>query len=288
MKKISSLLLLLLLAVLPSSGTAAAHPTGQNPAAPAAAPSAASRPVSCGIAAAHTTGTAPRATADIPALWISGTAVPGGVQQLEAMPDGKTYKFAGQLLPGELIIQTTKKAGKSTRYIIPTLPDALIVSRGIRFRETTDAPSAAATWQVPFENDLYRFTVSIARQQVSGEIFQPWGELFIAGGATEVGWACEGKMLLMKQDLENPCLWTWEGELRQHPDVEEPRSFKFQGQDRWHPKSLHPYRQGTDILSEPCLRTGGDDTKWEVSRDGRYRIQVDLFHETVKAELLKP
>ena len=302
MKKISSLLLLLL-AVLPSCGTAAAHPTGQNPAAPAAAAPApaASRPVSCGIAAAHTTGQEapttrteaaagqnPAATADIPALWISGTAVPGGVQQLEAMPDGKTYKFAGQLLPGELIIQTTKKAGKTTRYIVPTLPDALIVSRGIRFRETTDAPSAADAWQVPFENDLYRFSVSIARQQVSGEIFQPWGELFIAGGATEVGWACEGKMLLMKQDLENPCLWTWEGELRQHPDVEEPRSFKFQGQDRWHPKSLHPYRQGTDIRREPCLRTGGDDTKWEVSRDGRYRIQVDLFHETIKAELLKP
>ena len=293
MKKISSLLLLIL-ALLPSSGIAAARTTGQTtaPAAPAPAPSAASRPVSCGIAAAHTTGPEapatgqnPAATADIPALWISGTAVPGGVQQLEAMPDGKTYKFAGQLLPGELIIQTTKKAGKTTRYIVPTLPDALIVSRGIRFRETTDAQAA---WQVPFENDLYRFTVSIARQQVSGEIFQPWGELFIAGGATEVGWACEGKMLLMTQAPQNPCLWTWEGELRSRPENEEPRSFKFQGQDRWHPKSLHPYRQGTDILSEPRLRTGGDDTKWEVSRDGRYRIQVDLFHETVKAELVNP
>lgn len=267
MKKISSLLLLLL-AVLPSCGIAAARTTGQT--------------------TAPATGQNPTATADIPALWISGTAVPGGVQQLEAMPDGKTYKFAGQLLPGELIIQTTKKAGKATRYIVPTLPDALIVSRGIRFRETTDAPSAAAAWQVPFENDLYRFTVSIARQQVSGEIFQPWGELFIAGGATEVGWACEGRMLLMTQDPQNPCLWTWEGELRQRPENEEPRSFKFQGQDRWNPKSLHPYRQGTDILSEPRLRTGGDDTKWEVSRDGRYRIQVDLFHETIKAELLKP
>jgi len=94
----------------------------------------------------------------------------------------------------------------------------------------------------------------------------------------------EGKMLLMKQDIDNPCIWTWEGELKEHPQVEEPRSFKFQGQDRWGPKSLHPYTQGTDILKVGQLRTGGDDTKWEISQEGRYRITVDVFHETVKAE----
>ncbi len=224
------------------------------------------------------------APSDASALWISGSAVPGGTQQLELMPDGKTYKFAGELLPGELYIQTTKKVGKETHFLVPTLPDALIVSRGIVYKKTTE-PEAA--WQVPFQNDFYRFTVTTADHRVQGELFQPWGELFIAGGATEVGWRCEGKMLLMTQDVENPCLWTWEGELRNHPEVEEPRSFKFQGQDRWSPKALHPYKAGTDILSESHLRSGGDDTKWEVARDGRYRIQVDLFHETVKAELLK-
>ena len=112
------------------------------------------------------------------------------------------------------------------------------------------------------------------------------GNLFIAGGATEVGWK-EGKMLLMTQDLNNPCIWTWEGELKRHPEFEEPTCFKFQGQDRWNPKNLHPYKQGADILQDEQLRTGGSDTKWEVKQEGRYRITIDLFNETVKAELLK-
>lgn len=216
-------------------------------------------------------------------LWITGSAVPGGIQQLTATPDGN-FKYAGSLQAGELRVQTTKKAGKDTRYLTPLLPDASIANKGIGYTETTDAE--AAGWQVPVSEDRYRFTVNRHVRLLRGEIFQPWGELFIAGGATEVGWKCEGKMLLMKQDVENPCLWSWEGELKNHPDVEEPRSFKFQGQDRWNPKSLHPYKQDTDILEDQQMRTGGDDTKWTISREGTYRISVDVFHETVKAEVI--
>ena len=166
----------------------------------------------------------------------------------------------------------------------PNLPDALIANKGLRFTETTDAEAAA--WQVPFAEDRYRFVIDTKNHTLRGEIFQPWGELFIAGGATEVGWK-EGKMLLMTQDLNNPCIWTWEGELKRHPEFEEPTSFKFQGQDRWNPKNLHPYKQDADILQDEQLRTGGSDTKWEVKQEGRYRITIDLFYETVKAELLK-
>lgn len=216
-------------------------------------------------------------------LWMTGSAVPGGVQKLIATGDDG-YKFAGKLNAGELRIQTTKKAGKDTRYMAPNLPDALIANKGLRFTETTDAEAAA--WQVPFAEDRYRFVIDTKNHTLRGEIFQPWGELFIAGGATEVGWK-EGKMLLMTQDLNNPCIWTWEGELKRHPEFEEPTSFKFQGQDRWNPKNLHPYKQGTDILQDEQLRTGGSDTKWEVKQEGRYRITIDLFYETVKAELLK-
>ena len=216
-------------------------------------------------------------------LWITGSAVPGGVQKLIATADNG-YKFAGTLQAGELRIQTTKKAGKDTRYMCPDLPDALIANKGLHFTETADAQAAA--WQVPFTEDRYRFVIDTRSHTLRGEIFQPWGELFIAGGATEAGWH-EGKMLLMEQDDDNPCIWTWEGELKRRPENEEPTSFKFQGQDRWNPKNLHPYKEGTDILKDEQLRTGGSDTKWQVSQEGRYRITIDLFHETVKAELLK-
>lgn len=216
-------------------------------------------------------------------LWITGSAVPGGAQKLEKVADND-YKYAGRLNAGELRVATAKKPRKGTRFFSPVLMDANLVNKGIAYCETTDAKAPA--WQVVVSEDRYRLHVYTDRKELRGEIFQPWGELFIAGGATEAGWK-EGKMLLMKQDLNNPCLWTWEGELKRHPEVEEPTSFKFQGQDRWYPKNLHPYRQGTDVLQDRRLRIGGDDTKWEISRDGRYRITVDLFHETIQAEIVK-
>ena len=214
-------------------------------------------------------------------LWMVGSAVPGGSHKLEKVADGD-YKYSGTLNVGELRIQTSQKAASGTRFYTPTLPDANIVSRGTSFREDTKAGDA---WQVVVGEDRYRFHVDTKNHVLRGEIVQPWGELFIAGGATEVGWKCEGKMLLMEQSLDNPFVWTWEGELKNHPDVEESRSFKFQGQDRWNPKSLHPFKQDADILSDKGVRTGGPDTKWTITKEGRYRITVDLLNETVKAEL---
>ncbi len=216
-------------------------------------------------------------------LWMTGTAVPGGVQQLVAVGDGD-FKYAGTLKEGELRLMTTRKVGKATRFLAPAVPDANIANHGIAFKETTDANSPA--WQVVVGEDRYKFTVSTMQMKVRGEIFQPWGELFIAGGATEAGWK-EGKMLLMKQDLENPYVWTWEGELKKRPENEEPTSFKFQGQDRWYPKNIHPYAQGTDVLADSKFRVGGNDTKWVISREGTYRITVDLFNENIKATFVK-
>lgn len=217
-------------------------------------------------------------------LWIIGTAVPGGAQKLTKVSDND-FKYAGRLLAGELRISTAKKAGKGTTYLVANTPDANIVNKGIDYTITTDAKQAG--WQVVVSEDRYRFHIDTEKKQLRGELFQPWGELFLAGGATEVGWKSEGHMLLMKQDLNNPCIWTWEGELKRHPEVEEPASFKFQGQDRWHPKSIHPYATDTDILKDQRFHTGGDDTKWTLSADGRYRIKVDLFNETIQAELVK-
>ncbi|MBO7141192.1 MAG: SusF/SusE family outer membrane protein [Prevotella sp.] len=216
-------------------------------------------------------------------LWAVGTAVPGGAQKLEKVAEGD-FKFVGSLNAGELRIQTQRKAGTGTYYLTPVLPDANIVSRGMAFNVGTDEGQA---WQVVVSENRYRFHVDINGRTVRGEIVQPWGELFIAGGATDAGWKCEGKMLLMEQDIDNPFLWTWEGELKHHSDVEEGSRFKFQGQDRWGPKSLHPFVQDTDILKEQHLRTNGGDTKWAVTSEGRYRIAIDLLNETVNAKKIK-
>jgi len=218
-------------------------------------------------------------------LWISGSAVPGGVQKLVKVSD-TDFKYAGKLQAGELCVMTDKKAGKATRYLAPEQMDANVANHGIGFKEAADVKGAV--WQVLVDDDHYRLHIYTDRKQLNGEIFQPWGELFIAGGATGTTWRkAEGHMLLMSQDLENPYVWSWEGELRRHDDVEEPASFKFMGQDRWSPKAVHAYSQDADILVDTKARIGGPDTKWTISKEGRYRIVVDLFNETVKAELKK-
>ena len=140
-------------------------------------------------------------------LWIIGTAVPGGAQKLTKVSDND-FKYAGRLKAGELRVATAKKAGKRTTYLVADAPDANIVNKGIGYTVTTDAKQAA--WQVVVTEDRYRFHIDTEKKQLRGELFQPWGELFLAGGATEVGWKSEGHMLLMKQDLNNPCIWTWE------------------------------------------------------------------------------
>jgi hypothetical protein len=54
----------------------------------------------------------------------------------------------------------------------------------------------------------------------------------------------------------------------------------------WGPRELHPYQHDEDILESTQLRTGGDDTKWQVKTPGTYRLRVNLFTETIHAELL--
>lgn len=215
-------------------------------------------------------------------LWIAGSAVPGGVQKLQKVSNND-FKYAGRLNVGELRIMTTKKVGRQTRCLTPVLPDANIANHGLAWQET--AGTGGEAWQVVVAEDRYRFHVYTTNRTLKGEIVQPWGELFVGGGATASGWK-EGKMQLMRQSLDDPYVWTWEGELKRHPEFEEPASFKFQGQDRWYPKAVHPYQADTDILKDSRLRTGGSDTKWTLSQDGIYRITIDLFHETVKAQLV--
>ena len=216
-------------------------------------------------------------------FWITGTAVPGNTQKLE-MVSANDFKYAGPLKAGELRVITTKKVGKNTQYLSPVVPDANVANHGISFTVVTDITSEP--WQVVVDDEHYRLHVNPERTTLHGEICQPWGELFIGGGATASGWK-EGKMQLMHQQTDNPYVWTWEGELKRHDGVEEPTSFKFQGQDRWYPKALHPYAQGTDILNDRRLRIGGDDTKWSITKDGVYRITIDIFNEKVQAELIK-
>ena len=88
------------------------------------------------------------------------------------------------------------------------------------------------------------------------------------------------------QDVNNPDVFVFDGELKIRPENVESNAFKILGQLDWGPYSLHPYEQGELILESNSFRVGGDDTKWIIEEDkqGRYIIKINQLYETIEAE----
>lgn len=225
---------------------------------------------------------------DMSHIYAVGTAVPGGIQELTPFP-GNKFKYAGTLRQGTLrLTNTPTPAGIKTRYLKSTYEDSYVVTGPVAFTLAAVRDSSASEWIVPFTEDTYRFTVDISGKTLQGEIFRPWNELFIVGGATECGWVTY-TFLPFTRDEDEICAWDWTGELRERPEYGEPRRFKFNGQNAWDPKVLHPFTSDEDILkSTQILTNGSGDNKWQITKEGIYHIRVDVFRETVKAEYLGP
>lgn len=232
-------------------------------------------------------------------LYVRGSAVPGGVQQLtrfSTSTSGKyTFKFHGKLLPGNLYITTTDTPKSTSRYYAPSLVDANIVNEGTGYTSKVD--SIGAEWAVLFCADNYRFTVDVTAKQVYGELFNRWYEAWICGGCVEdeQGKGKDGQEghwqissgKQMEQSWEDPNVFEWTGLLKNYTFNDEPKRFKINGQYGWSPKVLHPFTQDASILTaKQVWYNGSNDYKWAISRDGYYRIKINVFEETIEAEYL--
>ena len=224
---------------------------------------------------------------DMSHIWAVGTAVPEGIQELTPFPN-KQFKYTGRLIEGGTLAFRNKEESTATgvRYLKPTYEDAYAVTNATPFTIAAARDSLASLWTVPLTEDIYRITIDINAKTLTGELFRPWNELFIVGGATECGWVTY-TFLPFTRDEDEVCAWDWTGELRERQEFGEPRRFKFEGQNAWEPKVLHPYSSDEDILQSTQLLTGGNaDNKWSITKEGFYHIRVDVFRETVKAEYL--
>lgn len=232
-------------------------------------------------------------------LYIRGSAVPGGVQQLTRFSTNVTgkysFKFHGKLLPGDLYITTTDTPRSSSRYYAPKLVDTNIVTDQADYVSKTD--STGAEWTVLFEADNYRFTVDVTSKQVTGELFARWYEAWICGGCVEdeQGKGISGQEghwqitagKQMEQSQSNPNVFEWIGLLKAYTYNDEPKRFKINGQYGWSPKVLHPFTQDASILTaKQVWYNGSQDYKWAISKDGYYRIKINVFEETIEAEYL--
>ena len=231
-------------------------------------------------------------------LYVRGSAVPGGVQQLTRFStkvSGQyTFKFHGKLLPGDLYITTTDSPKSTSRYYAPKLVDTDIVTEKADYVQKTD--STGAEWAVLFEADNYRFTVDITNKQVSGELFAQWYEAWICGGCVEdeqgKGTDQEGHWQIasgkqMEQSWVDRNVFEWTGLLKSYTYNQEPKRFKINGQYGWSPKVLHPFTQDASILAASQVwYNGSDDYKWRIINDGYYRIRINVFEETIEGEYL--
>ena len=224
---------------------------------------------------------------DYSRFWAVGTAVPGGIQEMTPFPN-KQFKYTGRLIEGGTLLFRNTEKTKTTqlRYLKPTYEDAYAVTNTTPFTMARERDSSACVWTVPLTEDVYRITIDLNKNTLTGELFRPWNELFIVGGATECGWVTY-TFLPFTRDENEICAWDWIGELKERPEFGEPRRFKFEGQNAWEPKVLHPFTSDEDILGSRQILTGGSvDHKWSVQQEGYYHIRVDVFRETVSAEYL--
>lgn len=232
-------------------------------------------------------------------LYVRGSAVPGGVQQLTRFSTSTTgkysFKFHGRLLPGNLYITTTDSPKATSRYYAPNLVDTNIVNEGTAYSSKTD--SLGAEWAVLIGADNYRFTVDVTKKQVTGELFNRWYEAWICGGCVEdeQGKNIEGQNghwqitagKQMEQSWDDPNVFEWTGLLKAYSYNQEPKRFKINGQYGWSPKVLHPFTQDASILTaKQVWYNGSQDYKWSIVRDGYYRIKINVFLETIEAEYL--
>ena len=230
---------------------------------------------------------------------MRGSAVPGGIQELTRFStnvSGRyTFKFHGTLLPGDLYVTTTEAPRAASRYYAPKLVDTSIVTNKADYTQKTD--SIGAEWAVLFESDNYRFTVDTYNKQISGELFTPWYEAWICGGCVEDEQGKgisgqEGHWQLtsgkqMEQSWEDRNVFEWTGLLKSYSYNQEPKRFKINGQYGWSPKVLHPFTQDASILTASQVwYNGSEDYKWSISKDGYYRIRINVFEETIEGEYL--
>ena len=232
-------------------------------------------------------------------LYVRGSAVPGGVQQLTRFSTSTsgnyTFKYHGKLLPGDLYITTTDVPRVSSYYYAPKLVDSNIVTDKTDYLQKRD--SVGAEWVVLFEADNYRFTVDTSNKQVTGELFARWYEAWICGGcvADEQGKGISGQEghwqitagQAMVQSTVDPNVFEWTGLLKSYSYNQEPKRFKINGQYGWGPKVLHPFTQDASILTASQVwYNGSEDYKWSIKSDGYYRIRINVFEETIEGEYL--
>lgn len=146
-------------------------------------------------------------------------------------------------------------------------------------------------WKVT-DAGKYRLTFDMRNWTMSteylGEKEKPAAEpiflehLYAIGSATPGGWEWNQAAELRK---ESDYIFIYEGELNAG-------EIKFSGEKSWDGSFIHSPSDGVKINKDGVedekfeYYAGGNDNKWRVEVQGKYRLTLDLKHWTIKSEFL--
>lgn len=217
-------------------------------------------------------------------LWIAGSAIPGNTAFLTEDPTqiAGYFRYHGKLETGEFRIMNTPTIQPDTKFYIPASEDVNVVgNKAIQITHDASLPG----WSVVIPDDYYKIKIDAINKTLKGEIFIARDDLFIVGGATEIGWD-SGLSIRFKKDANDPNLFVFSGTLREADVGDERKRFKLLGQNNWDPISFHPKTQDEPLLeSKYIYQNLHGDHKWAIDpkKPGNYVIKVDLLEETINA-----
>ena len=223
-------------------------------------------------------------------LYATGSALDGAIVEIPIM-GGVEYKAALTLKAGTLVLMNTATRTTSTTYYTPLL-EGVDISFGKGYtaplKATDNADAEGWSVCVPGKYTLYAVKDN---NTVYGTLFRPRKELYIVGGCCTLSWNywdTPSEIRFTNNPLNTEEM-VWEGVLNANwkEQRDEPNKLKILTTQSWFETTYHPYVADASVEGTSNLRsTGGPDTKWTISRNGRYRLTVNTFKETMHGEYL--
>ena len=223
-------------------------------------------------------------------LYATGSALDGKTVEVQAF-GGVEFKAALELKAGNIILMNTATPTASTVYYTPLLEGVDITfGKGLAapLKTTTDAEAEGWSVCVPGKYTVYAVKDN---NSVYGTMFKPCKELYVVGGCCQLSWNYwdSPSTIRFTNNPANDEEMVWEGVLNADwkESREEPSKLKILTTQSWFETTFHPYTADAPVEGTSNLRsTGGPDTKWTISRNGRYRLTVNTFKETLRGEYL--
>lgn len=220
--------------------------------------------------------------------YATGSALDNQVIEL-AKIENFEFKQSLRCKTGNVILMDTPVKGEDTRYFVPMFEDVdLTFGKGFvsKLRMTTDADNLGWSVSVPGDYNIY---ISCRDNKYMGRLHKHRKYLYITGGCCEKAWDYSDQSHCdFAPNPENPDELIWEGELRiGWNNAPEPNKFKILTERSWNDDTYHPYIADTPAEGTVNIRTtDGEDSKWIITRSGRYRITVNTRTETMTTEFL--